>query len=53
MKTIIYGLEETVFKMTFLHKRSINKMVIVVNNAEGSSEKEELDHMTLKLSVKP
>ena len=28
-------------------------MVIVVNNAEGSSEKEELDHMTLKLSVKP
>ena len=25
--------------------------VIVVNNAEGNSEKEELDHMTLKLSV--
>lgn len=27
--------------------------VIVVNNAEGNSEKEELEHMTLKLSVKP
>ena len=25
--------------------------VIVVNNTEGNSEKEELDHMTLKLSV--
>ena len=25
--------------------------VIVANNAEGNSEKEELDHMTLKLSV--